>query len=84
MCFPVEEVGKKNHTCTLKMELHKMGLSKNGQFGNITLFFLCNLHNVLVANESSVSGEGRGEKFNVKCLGLRVEFVYLDLIFKSV
>jgi len=56
-----------------------MGLSKNGQFGNlIILFFLLNLHNVLVANESSVSGRGRGEEVNVKCLGLRVQFVVIS------
>lgn len=56
-----------------------MGLSKNGQFGNLTiLFFLFNLHNILVANESSVSGKGRGEAVNVEHLGLRLQFVVIS------
>lgn len=61
-----------------------MGLSKNGQFGNlIILFFLFNLHKVLVANESSVSVKGRGEEVEVKHLGLRVQFVMISNPSKS-
>lgn len=61
-----------------------MGLSKNGQFGNlIILFFLFNLHNVLVANESSVSGKGGGGEVNVKRLGLRAQFVVISKSSKS-
>lgn len=61
-----------------------MGLVKNGQFGNlIILYLLFNLHNILVANESSVSGKCRGEEVNVKHLGLRVQFVVISKSRKS-
>lgn len=59
---PADEVGKKNRTSSLKMKPRKMGFSTRDQFGNLRLFLLFNLHNVLVANESSISGKAGGEE----------------------